>query len=267
MLSQLSSSDTNISVNIINRERGLYAIKLDKKSLVTNDWNGLTYRLRSSLYTLDRFDKYVTLNKHQGCVNCLNFNKAGNILVTGSDDLKIILWDWARQRPLHVKQTGHRSNVFQAKFVDSMGANNMNDFRLATSARDGEVRYITVAPCGRSTNRLLYSHEEAVHKLAIFDSDPYDIYSAGEDGKVVHIDIRLPDNCTTTTAINARIGGPPIALYSIAAHPSKPEFCVSGRDKFVRVYDKRYGDRCLRKHFASEPRKTVSECEKREREI
>lgn len=142
MLSQLSSSDTNISVNIINRERGLYAIKLDKKSLVTNDWNGLTYRLRSSLYTLDRFDKYVTLNKHQGCVNCLNFNKAGNILVTGSDDLKIILWDWARQRPLHVKQTGHRSNVFQAKFVDSMGANNMNDFRLATSARDGEVRYI-----------------------------------------------------------------------------------------------------------------------------
>lgn len=225
---------------------------------MSNDLNGLTYRLRSSLFTVDRFDKYATLNKHQGCVNCLNFNKAGNILVSGSDDLKIILWDWARKRPLHIQSTGHRSNVFQAKFVDNLGANNTDDFRLATSARDGEVRFVTVTPCGRSTNRLLHSHDEAVHKLAIFDTNPCEIYSAGEDGKVVHIDIRQPDECTTTTTVNTRIDGPPIALYSIAAHPTKTEFCVSGRDKYVRVYDIRFRNGCLRMHYAREPRKSVS---------
>lgn len=30
-----------------------------------------------------------------------------------------------------------------------------------------------------------------------------------------------------------------IPLYSIASHPNKQEFCVSGRDTYVHVYDER----------------------------
>lgn len=84
------------------------------------------------------------LEKHNGCVNCLNFNKAGNLLVTGSDDLKVIVWNWAKQQPILVQMSGHRSNVFQSKFIDNGTATNQKDFHLITSARDGEVRQIQV---------------------------------------------------------------------------------------------------------------------------
>lgn len=37
-----------------------------------------------------------------------------------------------------------------------------------------------------------------------------------------------------------------IALYSIASSPLDPEFCICGRDKFIRVYDKRNVKDCLK---------------------
>lgn len=37
-----------------------------------------------------------------------------------------------------------------------------------------------------------------------------------------------------------------MALYSIASHPLKNEFCVSGRNQFVRAYDRRNLKRVMR---------------------
>ncbi|CAF5216037.1 unnamed protein product, partial [Rotaria magnacalcarata] len=36
-----------------------------------------------------------TLDGHNGCVNALAFNRTGTLLASASDDLQIILWDWA----------------------------------------------------------------------------------------------------------------------------------------------------------------------------
>jgi WD40 repeat protein len=35
-----------------------------------------------------------TLEGHGGCVNTVSFDPSGSLLVSGSDDQRIIIWDW-----------------------------------------------------------------------------------------------------------------------------------------------------------------------------
>jgi len=57
------------------------------------------------------------LEAHRGCVNTLHFNSSGSLLASGSDDLGIVVWDWAVGKFLVSYDSGHRSNVFQVSFV------------------------------------------------------------------------------------------------------------------------------------------------------
>ena len=80
------------------------------------------------------FDIHRKLAKHRGCVNTVSFNTDGDILVSGSDDRRIILWDWESG---HVKlsfESGHMNNVFQAKFMPYT-----DDRSIVTCAADGQV--------------------------------------------------------------------------------------------------------------------------------
>lgn len=230
--------DVNISKNIINRQYGLY----EDKQCVTN-WNGLTSRLRSSLYTIDRLFRFGHLRGHEGCVNCLSFNKTGSLLVTGSDDLRLIVWDWMRKRMVKSIPSGHQSNVFQSKFFDV--GDNKSDIRLISSARDGRVHHTHIQPSGHVTTTLLYRHADAVHKVAVFDAEPHEVWSAGEDGRVVRMDVRDEQRANTILRVHST-NSQRIPLFSIAAHPTEPHFCLAGRDKFVRVYDKRQTKKCMR---------------------
>ena len=42
---------------------------------------------------IDNLHKMKLLEGHDGCVNCLEWNRSGTILASGSDDLSVILWD------------------------------------------------------------------------------------------------------------------------------------------------------------------------------
>lgn len=208
--------------------------------------NRLTHRICSSIFSVERMKLLHNLEKHEGCVNCLNFNKAGNLLVTGSDDLKVIVWNWATQQPITVQMSGHSSNVFQSKFIDNCTGVNQSDFNLITSARDGEVRQLQVAPDGSArASRVITRHNQLpVHKIAIPDSNPNEVLTAGEDGCVMRSDLR--DNEPSEKLVQLGSLGDRIQLYSVAVHPFDPEFCVCGRDKFVRVYDKRNVKECFK---------------------
>lgn len=52
---------------------------------------------------------------HDGCVNTLHFNMSGDLLASGSDDLDIVIWDWAKGKKKVAYESGHSSNVFQVK--------------------------------------------------------------------------------------------------------------------------------------------------------
>ena len=62
---------------------------------------------------VQRFDLQDKLKYHQGCVNSLHFNENGTLLASGSDDLKVVLWDWQKKKPIVNYESDHFANVFQ----------------------------------------------------------------------------------------------------------------------------------------------------------
>ncbi|OXB51725.1 UNVERIFIED_CONTAM: hypothetical protein H355_015653, partial [Colinus virginianus] len=62
---------------------------------------------------VQRFRLQHGLEAHTGCVNTLHFNQRGTWLASGSDDLRVVVWDWLRRRPVLEFESGHKSNVFQ----------------------------------------------------------------------------------------------------------------------------------------------------------
>lgn len=45
-----------------------------------------------------RLTLHNKLEHHEGCVNTLHFNMSGELLASGSDDLDIVIWDWAKAK-------------------------------------------------------------------------------------------------------------------------------------------------------------------------
>ncbi|EHB13666.1 WD repeat-containing protein 42A [Heterocephalus glaber] len=183
---------------------------------------------------VQRFRLQHGLEGHTGCVNTLHFNQRGTWLASGSDDLKVVVWDWVRRQPVLDFESGHKSNVFQAKFLPNSG-----DSTLAMCARDGQVRVaeLSATQCCKNTKRVA-QHKGASHKLALEPDSPCTFLSAGEDAVVFTIDLRQDrpaSKLVVTKEKEKKVG-----LYTIFVNPANThQFAVGGRDQFVRIYDQR----------------------------
>lgn len=91
-------------------------------------------RCYGSLHCVQRLELMYKLEQHEGCVNSLNFHPDGTLLASGSDDLKVVIWDWKNGKSLLTFETKHRGNVFQSKFLPLVG-----DLHIVTCSRDGQV--------------------------------------------------------------------------------------------------------------------------------
>lgn len=87
-----------------------------------------------------RLDLYRKLAKHRGCVNTVSFNAGGDILVSGSDDKRVVLWDWETGHKKLSFHSGHTNNVFQAKIMPYT-----DDRSIVTCAADGQVFHLSKA--------------------------------------------------------------------------------------------------------------------------
>lgn len=83
---------------------------------------------------IHRLELSVKLRKHKGCVNTICFNPSGELLVSGSDDREIIIWDWAAGKTKLSFNSGHNNNVFQARIMPFT-----DDHSLVSCAADGQV--------------------------------------------------------------------------------------------------------------------------------
>lgn len=196
------------------------------------------FKCYGSLHMVQRLELMYKMRKHDGCVNGLNFNTTGTKLVTGSDDLRIVVWDWTTSEPLLDYSSGHTSNVFQAKFLPYSG-----DCHIVTCARDGQVRLGELSSSGVCKGtRKLGQHRGATHKLGLQKDNPHVFLSCAEDGHVLLFDIRMErrkDN--PQKLVTSMENGKKVSLYSLACNPQKPhEYVVGGKSPYVRVYDTRY---------------------------
>lgn len=174
------------------------------------------------------------LKKHQGCVNCINFSSSGQLLASGSDDLKVVLWDWARGRVASCFDSGHVANVFQAKFMPLT-----EDMVLVTAARDGQIRCtVMTSTGGLNHSKRVAHHNDSAHKVATQPDSAHVFLSCGEDGSVLQVDLRENEQRNKILVCKNDRGRVP--LYSIFVDPSDYNyFAISGRDQFARIYDRR----------------------------
>lgn len=195
--------------------------------------NYFQQKVQGSLQMVQRFELQYKMEHHEGCVNALHFNRIGTLLASGSDDLNIVIWNWIQNRPALIYDSGHRSNVFQSKFMPFSG-----DCHVVSCARDGQVRLADLSSTGvcKGTKKLA-QHRGAAHKLALELDSPHVFLSCGEDAVTFEMDLRQekPNKLVTT-----KEKGKKVAMYSIHSNPCNSfEFCVGGRDHFIRIYDKR----------------------------
>lgn len=183
---------------------------------------------------VERLELMYKMKAHEGCVNALHFNSNGTRLASGSDDLCVVVWDWTISEPVLKYDSGHRSNVFQAKFMPMSG-----DCYIVSCARDGLVRLAELSTTGVcKTTRRLAQHRAAAHKLSIEPDSPHNVLSCGEDAYVFGIDLR--ENSPSKLVL-VKEKDKKVPLYTIFINPRKTnEFAVGGRDHFVRVYDRRF---------------------------
>ncbi|XP_068197018.1 DDB1- and CUL4-associated factor 8 [Antennarius striatus] len=183
---------------------------------------------------VQRLELQGRLERHAGCVNTLHFNPSGTRLASGSDDLRVVIWDWAVRRAELEFDSGHKSNVFQAKFLPHSG-----DSTLAMCARDGQIRVAELSATQRCKNtKRVAQHKGAAHKLALEPDSPCSFLSAGEDAVVFGIDLRLDRPANKLVVVKE--GDKKVGLYTIFVNPAKTHhFAVGGRDQYVRIYDQR----------------------------
>jgi len=81
-----------------------------------------------------RLSQEQELEGHQGCVNALAWNSNGSLLISGSDDLRINIWNYSSRKLLHSIDTGHTANIFCTKFVPET-----SDELVVSGAGDAEV--------------------------------------------------------------------------------------------------------------------------------
>ncbi|XP_050887221.1 uncharacterized protein LOC127092404 isoform X2 [Lathyrus oleraceus] len=193
-------------------------------------------RLAASEDLVLRLDVFRKLDKHRGCVNTVCFNADGDVLVSGSDDRRIILWDWETGRTKLSFHSGHSNNVFQAKFMP-----HSDDRTIVTCAADGQVRQAQILEQGHVETKLLAKHQGRAHKLAIEPGSPHIFYTCGEDGLVQHFDLRtrIATELFTCKPLKDRWSYVPVILLNtIAIDPRNPNlFAVAGSDAYTRLFD------------------------------
>lgn len=228
--------------------RELYRASNSKDDKFTEFWNreiGLSVsrafsrRIAASETVVKQLDLSGKLKGHRGCVNTISFNSTGNILVSGSDDKQVILWDWATKVSKLSYPSGHLDNIFQAKFMPFS-----DDRKIVTSSADGQVRIGHVLENGDVNTKMLGEHLLRVHSLALEPGSPHILYSCGEDGFVQHYDLRSNSVkkllCCSSFVGNNKQPPRDIRLNAIVIDPRNPNyFAIGGADEFARVYDTR----------------------------
>ncbi|XP_018650436.1 putative wd-repeat protein [Schistosoma mansoni] len=191
--------------------------------------------VQGSLWAVTRLHLENKFECHRGCVNALNFNSRGNLIASGSDDLKVVVTNWITGEQAWSYRTGHCMNIFHVKFIPES-----NDLQIVSCACDSEVRLAQLSPTGglACPTRLLVKHSRACHKLSIPNGEPNIVLSAGADGQVFSTDLRIPK-------AHKLLWLPFSEFFSIASNPTRPhEFALCGRsESIVRIYDRRKIDK------------------------
>lgn len=243
---QFKSSDGNIFKLLDNHS-------IDLQQVPSRD-SRLTRAIQMHSSLVQRLALDTVMEGHQGCVNAITWNSDGSMLLSGSDDTRVNLWDYSNRKLVHSIDSGHSANIFCVKFVPETC-----DDVVVSGAGDAEVRVHRLSRSnGGSPPPHFRCHTRRVKKLAVEEGNPHVIWSASEDGTLRQHDLRegivCPPNGATelecrNVLLDLRSGfkrylsDPPmhcLGLKTCAINRTRPhQLLVGGSDAFARLYDRR----------------------------
>ncbi|EFC38336.1 predicted protein [Naegleria gruberi] len=186
-------------------------------------------------------------NGHRGCVNSVNWAPAedvlksncyggvdlNNLLISGSDDCHINIWDANKSKCLQRVPTPHTGNIFCVKWFP-----NTNLSTFISSAADGKIG---IYRNGKHTQSIK-EHNGMVHRVCIENGSSDIFISISQDGSCKLFDLRQPVHQHTTllTLKEGSTGTKSVDINSIDMNPlDVNEFILGCDDQYVRLFDRR----------------------------
>ncbi|KAF7266740.1 hypothetical protein GWI33_019961 [Rhynchophorus ferrugineus] len=160
------------------------------------------------------------LCSHYGCVNAIEFSAEGELLVSGGDDRRVLLWSlpkaiYGEGAPLSMKKT-HNSNIFCVAF-DS------NNKKIFSGGNDDQV-IIHDIYSGNAITTI--PHRKPVYGLSVNPQNDEIISTAGEDGRLLLYDIREAPHQEAQVLAKQKT-----AFHSVMFNPTKPRYLVSANSE------------------------------------
>ena len=170
--------------------------------------------------------------EHTGCVNTLSWNESGSLLISGSDDCRVCVWDCGGGGTPTLRRavkTGHRRNIFSALFLPGTA-----DQQVVTCALDRTVQHVDLMT-GESTR--LATCAQFCSKLALVPGCAHAFLSAGVDGRASLFDLREGQRTRRIAVDLNAVGG----CTGLAFDPTSGgyHFALGCDDPITRVYDLR----------------------------
>lgn len=183
---------------------------------------------------------------HYGCVNAVEFsNKGGELLISGGDDRRILLWNLEKQisanpgkkaGPNALMKGEHNSNIFCL----GLDCDNKHIF---SGGNDDQV---IVHDTASLETVDVFPHEDAVYGLSPCPTDEQVFASAGADGRILIWDLR---QSTRDPFILANYNH---SFHAVVYHPIEPCFLASANAKEgVALWDVRKPRTCLLRYSSA----------------
>lgn len=171
------STTSNVSSLVRQSQYGIFAPLELRRQLQSIDW-------------VQKLKLKTRLKGHAGCVNTIEWNKAGTHLLTGSDDLHLGVWHAGGSSRI---RTGHFANIFSAEFYN-------NDHSAVTCGMDGTVRSVDLES---GKNRLVGANARGMFYRLFFPPFSQEIvYSTQQGGLIERWDLRTDERSTVGDLTN-----------------------------------------------------------------
>ncbi|KAI6656326.1 DDB1- and CUL4-associated factor 6-like [Oopsacas minuta] len=229
--SQLINTPTEMSDRVCIQPSRLLASRQRGQATLT----GL--QLKSGCRIPSRMRPDGRLTGHQGCVNTVSWSAQGDLLLSGSDDCQLNIYQWNRRILLQSIPSGHTSNIFSAHFLPRSA-----DREIVSCAGNGTIHLTYADRPDLFGYHPFYCNKGTCYEVAVSPWIPQEFYSCGEDGCVRLYDLRRKRKCLCrhNDCNEDVLVSLPEAASSLSVHPLHScHFVVACADGGVREFDRR----------------------------
>jgi len=191
---------------------------------------------RSNISFVNKLKIAKELDEHSGCVNSIEWNHDGSLVITGSDDCTVNIWSAANKYKLETTiRTGHYRNIFSAKFVPFSA-----DLQVVSCGMDGEIRFHDLTKPKEHFSMLLAGFNSMAYKVFFVPESPQTFLSTHQDGSIRLFDLRMKES-DPTILLQLKSDNRTASANSLAFSPLIPsQLIMGGADPYMRLHDLRF---------------------------